>query len=184
MSSMISKIATYSNYYLLLDFDTLHFPQVFLQYLMPILVLHLVLYIFRHLLVEYLSLHPKEKIEKLTISKIIKTFIISKMTDVVSSSQSWPLIFNNLHKWFNIWLTEWISYFKKISILIFLFCVYAPFNSRQCRCTTGLGLEFRGIWVPVFTTKKLGPENCHEQDTAAQSLYWQGKKFPTRLKIN
>ena len=95
---MISKIATYSNYYLLLDFDTLHFPQVFLQYLMPILVLHLVLYIFRHLLVEYLSLHPKEKIEKLTISKIIKTFIISKMTDVVSSSQSWPLIFNNLHK--------------------------------------------------------------------------------------
>ena len=133
MSSMISKIATYSNYYLLLDFDTLHFPQVFLQYSMPISVLHLpLLFIFLHLLVEYLSLHPKEKIEKLTISKIIKTFIISKMTDVVSSSQSWPLIFNNLHKWFNIWWTEWISYFKTISfIIIFLFCVYASFNSRQ-----------------------------------------------------
>ena len=77
MSSMISKIATYSNYYLLLDFDPLHFPQVFLQYSMPISVLHLpLLFIFLHLLVEYLSLHPKEKMDKLTISKMIKTFIM------------------------------------------------------------------------------------------------------------
>ena len=70
---------------------------------MPISVLHLpLLFIFLHLLLEYLSLHPKEKIDKLTISKMIKTFIIAKMTGVVSSNQSWSLIFNNLHKRFNI----------------------------------------------------------------------------------
>ena len=108
-------------------------------------------------------LNPKEKIEKLTISKMIKTFIIAKMTGIVSSNQSWSLIFNNLHKRFNICWTEWISYFKKISILIFLFCGYAPFNSRQCRCTTGLGLEFQGIWVPVFTAK-----------TGSWELSWSG----------
>ena len=120
-ASAFSKIATYSNYYLHLDFDSLlscisffccqlcgralHLPQVFLQFVriciylevhLPLLLLSL------HHFIECLSLHPKEKIEKLTISKMIKTFIIAKMTGVVSSNQSWSLIFNNLHKRFNI----------------------------------------------------------------------------------
>ena len=109
-------------YYLHLDFDsllscisffccqlcgrTLHFPQVFLQSFLIICIyleLHLpLLFISLHVFIECLSLHPKEKIEKLTISKMIKTFIIAKVTGVVSSNQSWSLIFNNLHKRFNI----------------------------------------------------------------------------------
>ena len=42
----------------------------------PNLPFFYLLFIFLHLLVEYLSLHPKEKIDKLTISKMIKTFIM------------------------------------------------------------------------------------------------------------
>ena len=69
--------------------------------LIPIQIIHVIppsSHFATPLLNEYLSLHPKEIAMFKAINKIIKTFIIAKMTDVVLSNQSWSTIFNDLHK--------------------------------------------------------------------------------------